>query len=661
MFSIENLAWKDVDFNAKFTKGGTVLSSEQKGPNGGRIMWFPPYNLKFQENVTTNWNANNFIGRGEQIYTYTNTERGGTLNFTMLIDHPSIVNRWSRRIKGDVTEEQEQELLRFFAGCNDGNGCPTLNIGTDNTDTATTEQVENEKLEKNDIIVDPKPEIEPIYYRFYVFFPNDFSGIDYVGNNINVPINYLYRGVGNKGGYGYEMSKSLAGCIDEEVIVCKDKNGKMNHWKYQVDKRVNNEVLGAGNYEDKISNYKLNGSTDTYSKALTATTGDYKTIRDILQIDSMPVDKLYTAKQFFEFGFNNNIIDKDFDTLITKTPTEYELKIECLGFASSHGTKLSNNSLSLNRATVMKKWLESLLLTDPDNITTNTYGMEIPVNNQDVNSLVAKLGRHVQVVMKFIPKNLKPNVDISKNGNRIVVEDRTAEIERNNPENIRMKTITNTIDYGDDFYDDEYKYFKEIATSNSFIRKNIVEKVQYFDPAYHSITPEGFNGRLTFLHQCTRQGPTNSVADLNSGSRNAGNLAFGRPPVCVLRIGDFYNTKIIIESISIDYDNNGGTQWDLNPEGVGVQPMMANIAITFKFIGGSDITGPIARLQNAVSFNYYANASAYDRRSDYRESYVTPQNDTFNYWSPTMKKTSNGQYNHGTFSTINKVGQKKEQ
>ena len=90
-------------------------------------------------------------------------------------------------------------------------------------------------------------------------------------------------------------------------------------------------------------------------------------------------------------------------------------------------------------------------------------------------------------------------------------------------------------------------------------------------------------------------------------------MAFGRPPICVLRIGDFYHTRIIINSITIDYDTQ---QWDMNPEGIGVQPMLARISLNFVFLGGSDIEAPIARLQNAVSFNYYANQSIYDDRSD---------------------------------------------
>ncbi|MBQ3945178.1 MAG: hypothetical protein II670_06145 [Alphaproteobacteria bacterium] len=72
---------------------GPVLSKQQTGPNGGRIMWFPPYNIKFSENINTQWNDNSFIGRGEKIYTYVNTERSGTLSFTLLIDHPSVVDK----------------------------------------------------------------------------------------------------------------------------------------------------------------------------------------------------------------------------------------------------------------------------------------------------------------------------------------------------------------------------------------------------------------------------------------------------------------------------------------------------------------------------------------------------------------------------------------
>ena len=170
----------------------------------------------------------------------------------------------------------------------------------------------------------------------------------------------------------------------------------------------------------------------------------------------------------------------------------------------------------------------------------------------------------------------------------------------------------------------------------------ISEKIKYFDPAFHSISPEGFNARLTFLQQCTRQGPTVGGSDINSLS--AYNLAFGRPPVCILRVGDFYYTKIIINSISINYDQ---MQWDLNPEGIGVMPMFAKITLDFNFIGGSDLSGPIARLQNAVSFNYYANTGVYDDRAEIVEygddksgKEVKYKPFTYPHVEPTSKKSN---------------------
>ena len=163
-------------------------------------------------------------------------------------------------------------------------------------------------------------------------------------------------------------------------------------------------------------------------------------------------------------------------------------------------------------------------------------------------------------------------------------------------------------------YDQEYHFYKQWMIDHPLMYEKLQEKIKYFNPAFHSMTPEGFNARCTFLQQCTRQGNTKTMSD--SGGRTANNLAFGRPPYCVLRLGDFYNQLIVIENVAFDYNIANGIQWDLNTEGNGVQPMLCKVNIQFKFIGGGDITGPVQRLQNAMSFNYYANTSFYDNRAD---------------------------------------------
>jgi hypothetical protein len=97
---------------------------------------------------------------------------------------------------------------------------------------------------------------------------------------------------------------------------------------------------------------------------------------------------------------------------------------------------------------------------------------------------------------------------------------------------------------------------------------------------------------------------------------DAFNTAFGAPPICILRVGDFYHTKIVIDSLDIRYEP---LLFDLNPEGIGVQPMMAKVSMSFKFIGGQGLKEPVAKLQNALSFNYYANTEMYDDRADVTE------------------------------------------
>jgi hypothetical protein len=177
-----------------------------------------------------------------------------------------------------------------------------------------------------------------------------------------------------------------------------------------------------------------------------------------------------------------------------------------------------------------------------------------------------------------------------------------------NPEDIRL--IDNLII-------DENVYFDFIDENYPNYFRYISEKIKYFHAGFHSITPEGFNSRLTFLNQCMRQGPSiydkKTLKDGKEVGVQPQNLSFGRPPICILRIGDFFHTKIAINSLSITYD---GPQWDINPEGIGVQPMIATVSLSIDYIGGHSLVGPLNRLQNAVSFNYYANTEMYDVRAD---------------------------------------------
>jgi hypothetical protein len=115
MFSIENLAWRTSD-RPGFTYDELPVC--EKGPNGGRIMWFPPYNLTFSDDSRPDFNATSFLGRPEPIYTYKNTQRSGQLSWTIIVDHPSVMNTIiEKQLKGVQKERIQSIVDSFFAGC----------------------------------------------------------------------------------------------------------------------------------------------------------------------------------------------------------------------------------------------------------------------------------------------------------------------------------------------------------------------------------------------------------------------------------------------------------------------------------------------------------------------------------------------------------------
>lgn len=783
MFSIENLAWKDIipdstvvriDGNEKFrqynitgktvfsedheghkyisseersvvherkgiAKGfGMTLTEEQRGPNGGRIMWFPPYNLKFTEDLSAEWNDERFIGRGEPLYSYVNARRSGTLDFTILVDHPSIINEWARGGKNGKTANKanplskDEMILRYFAGCDSLEFKPRKEYDVPYTKTRTEtttmtldevkNEVEEKKTEKKTREVKTTKENtngEPTITFYSVFyFPNDYSAQDFnekkkgsgkPGEGID---EMFKKGKRDNGTVGYELGNGGKG-MEYDIYPNKkyyfsgpDKHkkrgksdGKINEWYYPVDTRVNDERLQHGDlsYHDP-TDFGLNrtlfaptgtseggGTIKGYWEEIPSETE----IRDYLNNGNVPLENISDAekisqikdamtlvklsdkeKKYFiaSYNFYQNLSD-----VVTKlnsvSNNAYHYEIFVQGFASSQGYTSSNKILARNRATVIANWIESLGKFDTtngkDKIVISDPAKAGQIEGTGDSSIPEcefrpKAARAALVTFK-IYQDKEEITDVQEYEDVIVEKHDVYEMRTGSTEyKVEEKDYFDTSASGkfeNQTYDDEYAYFKMITEEDDMVKRYISDKVDYFDPAFHSITPEGFNARLTFLNQCTRQGPTISASDLGRGSSyGAGNLAFGRPPICVLRIGDFYNTKICIESIGITYDNDG-MKWDTNPEGIGLQPMMANVHISFNFIGGSDLSGPISRLQNAVSHNFYANTSVYDRRADYRNHFIGSKElegkDTAQSWSPVIIERDNDANvtTHTPFST----------
>jgi len=537
MFSIENLAWVgQLDKLLESEKGeGDLLTG-----NKGRIMWFPPYDITFNETTSVNWDKNNFIGRGEPIYTYNNTERTGTLSWKIVVDHPNYMN-----FMEDLSSD---EINSFFSGCLKSKGIRNRILTNDEQNNISVA----ENFSQPEIV---NSETIPTTV-FKVYFAND---------NTDIPDLYengLKNGVSNE---KIDYNETPSGIVSEE-------------FNYGVGTTLGQGPVGSvGRVYNDNTNFGLNGQTT-------------------------PID---VDGDVFEGWQDPKFITKINSFLKEKCRF---CKINIVGYASTPGTVNNNLILSQRRASNINNWLlnTSGIISPDDEFREKRISVEFRGAGEteaggpgcvfgSEDSEPCKRSRVASIEIEYDP-TLKE-----------IIEPTVTTVDSNSPTRTSLIPLSR-------FYNESH-YFEKLEQTDNFIYDNIKQKIKHFHPGFHSITPEGFNSRLTFLQQCTRQGPTTGLLNEKGEGGNVtnpNNLAFGRPPVCILRIGDFYHTKIIIDNLTFDYDP---LVWDLNPEGVGVQPMIVTVNMSFAFIGGSSLNSPINRLQNAVSFNYFANTEVYDPRA----------------------------------------------
>jgi hypothetical protein len=663
-FSIENLAWKDLPIE-------DILCPSQCGPNGGRIYWFSPLNLDFDETTSVNLNREDFIGRGEQVITYVNSIRTGNLSFTMVVDHSSFMEFMKYRDFNDGDEDYQGFLL-WDAGCDDPTGIefktPFPIKREKQTSYKTSEKpeppkktpVEPEKKESGSGKTEKKT-ITRIY------FPNDYSGVDYEGI---ASMEYIYSG--GIVGKGYEMDSdfSLSG-VNVSNLSMKNGNFLVDNIKcdtpdaYVREKKMfelfeenmhkTDYLFHPNEYRKPESNYiKSQSELDKHIRQVSQNPIQSKR-------DRLPREKYWKYISYWDVENHhlNSNKPSDADSISFKeffekcNATDGELKklldeakeIIITGNANSHGNSSDNKILAQNRAETVLDFLIVKMKVDESKCSCTTENSNVNAGSLSVtgcsSSKSAKEGRFVKVeIIKEIKEEYLVNdADIIKPEGEFPTEMDDKTIEENSVENEEPQSDNPSVEEPlrvilKRSYDEEMAFYQYVDKNTDLTWSKIKDRYSHYIPALWSLTPEGFNGRLSFLNQCTRQGPTNSATDKTKKLKNASNLAFGRPPVCILKIGDFIQSRIYIESLSVDYKNGGQIQWDLNPEGIGIQPMMANVRISFIFTGGQDISGAIAQLQNAVTFNYYANTSVYDNRAatngidgDVPEKLFDPQKD----------------------------------
>ena len=581
MFTIENLAWKDRYIS---------LPDCQAGPFGGRIMWFPPYDLKFDEASQAIWNETKFLGRPEPIYTYSNANRSGNLSFKMISDYPSTLNN----IPDELNNLQNWEFESYVFGC--------YSIPQKKVDLGLTDD-ELSSIQKQ--INDKKTELENVKAQFSsgetspVATSTDVSNesvtltsqtkIEFFFENDVADVNY------NLFTIGYETSNAT-------VIGTNNNN--------------------IGNSYERWNDGK--GFTQTIPKTL---------------------ERIFT-------GLNANFV-KAIDDLVAEIKASGETaiyKITVNGFASALASGQYNQRLSDARMKSMITFLEGKfsgvnIKIEKDKIlqTGEAFGEKQAIDNptgidsaQDaelrqwdkLDSTASKSSRKVSIEVKVDYDKAKKlrerqNQEVSIQASEAAAEarrQREATVKTLEDEIISLEESLNNLQTTK-FKSNRCSYFEELSKTTPFFIPKMREKLRYFHPAFHSQTPEDLNERMNFLQQCLRPG-----APL-SGSTIGLNTVYGRPPVCIIRLGDFFYSKVIIENIDFRYSQES-IIWDLNPEGIGVQPMIVEVNMRIRIIGGQSLSGPISTLQNALESNYYANTEVYDMYAKKRasEQYSSPDN-----------------------------------
>jgi hypothetical protein len=631
MFSIENLAWATSN-----TPGFSVadLPVCERGPNGGRVMWFPPYGLTFSETVQANWQPNEFIGRPEPIYTYKNTTRTGNLTWKIVVDHPSVLNVIVNKVLANETNKVRVDsiLESFFAGCRKydlyelAKKYYTISPNDlfDIQQAISSKELTREQLEYtiNTITTTPElssdtgtggsPEATLKTFENVGFYFNNDRPLEF-----NQPFTPLYEDyISKKGDYqklSPTTSEQTSSFFDSVVISNKQ---KLDTLIDALDKEFTNNSEGT-------VTITIDSSTSPAAKQA------YNNILSAKRINSAAI-----------FITGNSKMTK----YVTGTPQRLIVKI---------GEGRGENTQVMKFDEKTKTFVPGSSVSCGDN-DGNSQALNKEIYTTNAMACRRAYISNIQSTLKA-PKVVPPPKETTVVTGNVVTKTETVPVIEEkivNKDNISKRVLRSLLS--------ECDYFETIKEETPMVYDNLRDKLKFFQPAFHSITPEGLNSRLTFLQQCMRPGDTiPTIKTINGAAtpvyNDATNTSFGAPPVLILRVGDFYNTKIIPTSLGIQYEN-----LDINPEGIGVQPMIANITLGFNFVGGSGLKESVDKLQNALTFNYYANTEIYDDRADSTDlSYKVIDAEFLklapsNVGPPTLNQTTpnNGQSNDKPIGTV---------
>jgi hypothetical protein len=626
MFSLENLAWRTSSTPGFSTSDLPVC---ERGPNGGRVMWFPPYGLTFSESVSASWNQSDFLGRPEPIYTYKNTSRGGSLSWQIVVDHPSILNVIVNKVLSNETNKTRIDsiLESFFAGCRkyDVYELAKKYVTINPNDLFELQQVISSKEMTREQIIYTRTTLES-----GAFSPgSQAQPLAQEGSGGNTNLNFdKYLQLGFYFGNDYPKPKTSINYTTEYARYSEEVKTEYSTKSNAQETKTFFDTAVTPNYE-AMNEFAMDLGKQLQTNEGTVTvyvSASCSAPQTVSYNDALSIRRIESTVRFFEENSATKTFMAEKRLMVKTDPGTPQERAGALGERAVSNPKKSN----LTKGPYIDSLVANGSTFDCSDSNPSADGGDTPVGAKEVFTVGAMACRR-SFISKIVPDLKAPQTGPNGQGTpggqtnptggpgpiiglTGTLSATTETIPILTPEwkpkdNITKKVVRALLT--------ECDYFEVIKETTPMVFDNLKDKLKFFQPSFHSITPEGLNSRLTFLQQCMRPGDTiptiksdGETQTLNY-NKDASNTSFGAPPVLVLRIGDFYNTKIIPDGLNISYEG-----LDLNPEGIGVQPMIATITMQFKFVGGSGLKESVDKLQNALTFNYYANTEIYDDRAD---------------------------------------------
>jgi len=284
MFSIENLAYSTDD----------IIDVYEKGPNNGRILWFSPTIIDFNEDTTPNIISTNFLGRSEPVYTYANTERKLSINFFMVVDHANDIT--------DVTtfEEFQDRLynLKKQSQTSQKQSIDGIPLQTNNLIEKTKKEVQNNILlnEIEDLTKIEIPFNNEDFIEIPFYFPNDVF-------NVQTTITQGYEITGLNSMFDINLNN----------LLLKIKNYQKNNpdAEFTIEIKGYTSALGNATYNQELSEKRANSLIEYIKKYINEINDNFlnknlNNIIDFIKVEGFGETQAAGVGDFFESGSSIN-------------------------------------------------------------------------------------------------------------------------------------------------------------------------------------------------------------------------------------------------------------------------------------------------------------------------------------------------------------------